>query len=815
MRHYCAGTALLLAATTGLGGQAVVNYQKPAPAILRVMEAPRPPRISVSPGREYLLLMDAVPNPDIADLAQPMLRIAGLRIDPTTFGRHATPRVKNLRLERIGDGTIVALALPASARHLTAPFWSPGGARFAFTNITRGGIELWIGEAATGRVHRIPGVRLNAVMGAPCTWMPGAAALLCKLVPSGRGPAPAAPEVPTGPTVAESDGHAVPAPTYEDLLKNPHDEDLFDYYATAQLARVNPRTGAVAAIGAPGIFAEAAPSPDGQHLLVSRLHRPYSYLVPDTQFPRAIEVWSRSGARERRLRDVPLQGALRRGRIDPGARGYAWQPMLPATLVYEVALDGGNPATKVPYRDQVRLLAAPFQGEGVDYLKAERRFSGLVWGSAGDLALVTDNDRRLGSRTFVFDPRQAAPTLRLAWQLAPQDRYRDPGTPVAAFGAALGGRVPTAGGRGSGGGIVLEDGHAIYLRGAGASPAGDHPFLDRFDTTTLKAQRLFQSPENDYDSVAELETPSASRLLIAHESTTDPPNLYERTRADPGLGRALTHYADPAPEVRRIRKQLITYKRPSDGVELSTMVYFPPDYQAGVKYPAIVWAYPAEFASARMAGEVAGSTHRFTIMTGYSELYLALDGYVVLDNMTMPILSKDHNVRDANDTYVQQLVEDATAGVNEAARLGFIDPDRVGVAGHSYGAFMVANLLAHSRLFKAGNAQSGAYNRSLTPFGFQNEERTFWDDPALYEQMSPFDYANQIKAPLLLMHGMADNNPGTFPIQSERMYAAVQGQGGTVRFVYLPEEAHGYLAQQTIEDVVWEMDTWFNKYVKK
>ena len=802
----------LAAISASLAGQAVVRYQQPTAAILKVMEAPRPPRASVSPTRDYLLLMDAVPNPDIADLAQPMLRIAGIRIDPATNGLHAAPRVKDFRIEHIADGAIRAIAFPPAITHATAPIWSPSGRSFIFTNVTPHGIQLWEGSVATATVRQVAGVRLNSVLGAPCQFLPGGNDLLCKLVPAGRGAAPKDSAVPTGPTVSESQGHSVPAPTYEDLLKNPHDEDLFDYYASSQLARVNLATDAAAPIGRPGIFAEDAPSPDGQHLLVARIHRPYSYLVPDSQFPRSYEVWSMAGRRERQLLDQPLGGTRRRGLIDPGPRGWAWAAMEPATVMYEVALDGGDPNRPARYRDRVMMLAPPYQGEGVEYLETEHRFAGIAWGSAGDLAMLRDNDRRTGTRTFFFDPKHPE-TRKLVWTVAPQDRYHDPGTPVAAFGKALRGRVEAGGGRG-GASIFLEDGASIYLRGTGASDSGDHPFLDRFNTQTLQSQRLFQSPAGRYETVADLLTPDASRLLVSSESNTDPPNYYLRSAGETGPGRALTQYADPVPEVRRIRKQLIRYKRPSDGLELSTMVYLPPDYREGVRYPAIVWAYPAEFGAASAASEVSGSTDRFTVMTGYSQLYLALDGYVVLDNMTMPILSKDGDVRHANDTYVQQLVEDATAGVNEAARLGFIDPNRVGVAGHSYGAFMVANLMAHSNLFKAGNAQSGAYNRTLTPFGFQNEERSYWDDPSLYYDMSPFGFANKIKAPILLIHGMADDNSGTFPIQSERMYAAIQGNGGTVRFVYLPYEAHGYLAQETIEDVVWEMDTWFNKYVK-
>ncbi|MGH9474047.1 MAG: prolyl oligopeptidase family serine peptidase [Terriglobales bacterium] len=813
--HRLAPAAAALIAGAGLASmlsaQAVVRYEQPSAAILKVMEAPRPPRALMSPQRDYLLLVDAVPNPDIAELAEPMLRIAGIRIDPASNGIHASARVRNLRLVRVSDGTVRPVALARALEHITAPVWAPDGRRFAFANITRHGIELWVGDTATARAHQVTGVQLNEVTGAAFAFAsPGE--LLCKLVPSRRRPAPAAPAVPIGPTVSESDGHALPAPTYEDLLKNPHQEDLFDFYATSQLAWVNLATGQVRPVGRPGIYAEARPSPDRQHILVARIHRPYSYLVPDNEFPRAWAIWSASGRQERALRDQPLEGGRRRGHIDPGPRGWTWAPLEPATLIYETALDGGNPSRPAPFRDQVWKLAPPFQGAGQAWFKTEWRFAGLQWGSAGDLALLRESDRRRGARTYFFAP--ASPDqMRLAWTLAPQDRYDDPGAALAAFGPAVAQHAASGGGRG-GSALIEEDHGAIYLQGAGSSNTGDHPFLDRLDTASLRKQRLFQSPAGSYDTVADLLTPDGARAVISHESVTDPPNLYVRDLSAAGPGRALTHYTDPAPEVRQIKKQLIRYQRPSDGVELSTMVYLPPDYQPGTRYPAIVWAYPSEFATAKAAGQVTGSADRFTILTGYSQLYLALDGYVVLDNMTMPILSKDDNVRDANDTYVQQLVEDAAAGVNAAAHLGFIDPNRVGVAGHSYGAFMVGNLLAHSTLFKAGNAQSGAYNRTLTPFGFQNEERTYWQDPQLYYAMSPFDFADKIKAPILLTHGMADSNSGTFPIQSERLYAAVQGLGGTIRFVYLPFEAHGYLAQQTIETVVAEMDNWFNKYVK-
>jgi dipeptidyl aminopeptidase/acylaminoacyl peptidase len=127
---------------------------------------------------------------------------------------------------------------------------------------------------------------------------------------------------------------------------------------------------------------------------------------------------------------------------------------------------------------------------------------------------------------------------------------------------------------------------------------------------------------------------------------------------------------------------------------------------------------------------------------------------------------------------------------------------------------MTANLLTHSRLFAAGIAESGAYNRTLTPFGFQNERRSYWEAPEIYNRMSPFMNADKVKDPMLLIHGMADNNSGTFPIQSESYYAALKGFGATVRLVLLPDESHGYAARESILHKHWEVLNWMNKYVR-
>jgi dipeptidyl aminopeptidase/acylaminoacyl peptidase len=272
----------------------------------------------------------------------------------------------------------------------------------------------------------------------------------------------------------------------------------------------------------------------------------------------------------------------------------------------------------------------------------------------------------------------------------------------------------------------------------------------------------------------------------------------------------LTHYKDPAPQLRSIKKELVTYKRP-DGVQLSFTLYLPPDYKPGERLPTIVWAYPLEFNDAGTAGQVVGSPNLFTTLNGNSILFMLTQGYAILDNATMPVVGDPETV---NNTYIEQIVASAKAAIDKAVDMGVTDRNRVGVGGHSYGAFMTANLLAHSDLFRAGVARSGAYNRTLTPFGFQSERRTLWQAPEMYARVSPFMYADKIKTPLLLIHGEADNNPGTFPVQSERMYQAIKGNGGTVRLVLLPLESHGYVARESVEHVLYEMISWFDRWVK-
>ncbi|MBI1747721.1 MAG: S9 family peptidase [Acidobacteria bacterium] len=799
------GFSILLTATTGLGQE---SYLKPPTAILDVLQAPATPRVTISPTKDYLLLVEGVRYPSIRDLAQPMLRLAGLRINPETNGPHHPPRLFAFTLKRISDGKETLIKHPADPYH-GFPTWSADGKRFAFTNTTPRGIELWIAETATGVARQIEGVQINgisfgygfgAITSNPFRWMPDNRTLLAQVIPAGRGKPPAGSTEPHGPKVQEGAGKPDPVRTFQDLLLNAHDENLFEYYATAQLALIDTENGRQTTIGKPGLFAKADPSPDGRHLLVARLHRPFSYLHPAGAFPKEVEVWDLQGRMIYRLVSLPLADQVPIDGVPTGPRNYHWKPTAPATLVWVEALDGGDPKQKVPHRDRLRMLASPFRNEPAELAKTEQRLSDLSWTDKDGTALLRDYDRdRRWSRIFLLDANAPASAMRLLRERSMRDRYNDPGMPITHL-------------LSSGHYAILQRGDWIFLSGAGASPEGDRPFLDRFNLKTLQAERLFRSDAKSYETVVALLDNDASRFITQYESPTEPPNYYVRNRTigDLSARAALTHFVDTTPQLRQIRKERVIYKR-DDGVPLSFTLFLPPGYQKGVRLPTVVWAYPLEFNDADTAGQISGSTQRYTTISGPSHLFFLMQGYAILDNAAMPVIGDPETV---NNTYLEQVVAGAKAAIDKAVALGVTDPERVGVGGHSYGAFMTANLLAHSNVFRAGIARSGSYNRTLTPFGFQSERRTLWEAPELYMKMSPFIHADKIKTPLLLIHGEADNNSGTFPLQSDRLYHAIRGNGGAVRYVTLPLEAHGYAARESIEHTLYEMLSWFDKHVK-
>ncbi len=794
---------LLLPAGLAIGDE---PYRKPPAEILRVLDAPAPPEAIVNPAGAQMLLVERILYPPVSDLAQPMLRLAGVRINPRNNGPHSALLFKSLTLQTLNGGTAIKIALPPGAE-ITSPEWSPDSKHFAFTNVTDTSVDLYVGDADTGRIHQIKGVRVNEALGAgggfggaqrfPVQWMPDSRTLLVETVRTDRGASPQEPPVQPGPHTQESTGKAGPAPTYEDLLKNAHDEDLFEYYATAQLAFIDSGSGKVTAYGKPAIFTTIEAAPNGQDVLIARLHRPFSYFHPYNAFAKEVEVWDRAGKLAYKVASLPDEERVPIGGVPTGPRDYHWIPTQAASLYWVEALDGGNPKETAPHRD--RIVIAKISGaasQPQELMKVEQRFNRIEFGESGTFSLVTDFDRKKRwVRTFSVDLEHPGAEPKLIWSRNNQDRYKDPGTPEMR--RLANGKL-----------AIRQDGDAIFLRSVGATPKGDRPFLNRFDLKTGDTKQLFRCDDTHYETVEAILDASGDKLLTRRESQTEPPNYFIRNGSSE---REVTRFTDPTPELRKLSKQLVTYKR-ADGVPLSFTLYLPPDYKPGTKLPTVLWAYPYEYNDAATASQVTGSTNRFTSITGASEIFYALHGYAVLDNAGMPVIGSDPTT--VNNTYLDQIVMDAKAAIDKAAEMGVTDPNRVGVGGHSYGAFMTANLLAHSNLFRAGVARSGAYNRTLTPFGFQTEERTLWQAPDVYIKMSPFMYADKIKAALLLIHGEADDNTGTYPIQSERMYAAVRGNGGIVRLVTLPYEAHGYRGRESIETTLFEMMSWFDRYLK-
>src|SRR5258706_6417842 len=589
-----------------------------------------------------------------------------------------------------------------------------------------------------------------------------------------------------------------------------HDEDLFDYYAASQLAFVDAATGAITPVGRQSQYESLEPAPDGQHLLVTSIHKPYSYVTTYDRFPREIEVWEaskRSRVIARHIASLPLADRVPINGVPIGPRDFSWRATEPATLIWAEALDGGDWNVKAPARDKILLLKAPFDLPPVEITRSEQRFLGFSWSEQPNIALLNEYDRNQHwRRTFVIivDDHQGKPSL--LWDLSTDEKYANPGNPVKRLLA-------------NGSWVLRQDGDWIYLAGVGSSPDGDRPFLDRLDLKTLKSERLFRSEKTSYEQFLSFTGSDERTFLTWRQSATDPPNAFVRTLQesfDAPTGEAafasttvaITHISDPTPVVREIKKRLVKYKR-EDGLDLSFMLYTPPGYSEGTRVPTILYAYPLDYADASKAGQVVGSQETFTRLRQYRLLLLAC--YAIIDNAAFPIVG---DPKKAYDTYLEQLISDARAAVNEAVRLGVSDPERMGVTGHSHGALMTANLVAHSDLFRAGVATSGSYNKTLTPFGFQNERRSVWEASDVYLKVSTFFFADKLKTPILIVHGADDANPGTPPLQASKFYEAIRGNGGTARLVMLPHEPHWYTAMESNEQVIYEMLRWFDKYEK-
>ena len=800
------------------GPAATTGYAQPPANILAVMRAPVPPVAVPSPTHDAVLMVSWQEFPSLARVAAPYLKLAGARVEPRNRAKHDTPGgygiapcAIGMELVRVADGRKTAVALPASAC-TDAPVWSADGKRFAFANVAAEAVELWVVDAASGAARRVPGARLNPMLGSELQWSADQKSLVVKLVPEGIGAPPPAPSVPSGPSIQESTAGGGESSTYEarDTLNNPHDEALFDHYASTQLAIVDATTLSIARVGAPGRYEDIDASPDGRWLLVTTIQRPYSYANTHERFPRTVAVWDvtdRARPAMHTIATLPLADRVPVQGVRTGPRDFSWRATEPATLIYAEALDGGDWNTSVPARDKVLMQKAPFTAAPVQIARTTQRYAGFLWGERPGTALLSEFDQnRRWFKTFLVDIDSAERAPRLVWDRSADEKYANPGRPVQ--------RQLASGKR-----VMRQDGDAILLAGVGSSPVGDRPFLDRFDLATRTSQRLFRSDRDAYERVIAVASADGRSFLTSRQSPTEPPNVFVRkvgaeqaaAAGEPMFASsavAVTHIPDPAPEVRAIKKRLVNYKR-ADGLDLSFTLYTPPGYVEGTRVPTILYAYPLDYADASKAGQVSGSQATFTRLRQYRLLLLA--GYAIIDNASFPVVG---DPKRAYDNYLDQLVADAKAAVDEAVRLGVADPERIGVTGHSHGALMAVNLIAHSNLFRAGVATSGSYNKTLTPFGFQSERRSVWAAPDVYVKASPFFVADKLKTPLLIVHGADDANPGTTPLQATKLYEAVRGNGGTTRLVMLPHEPHWYAARESNEQLVYEMVRWFDTYVK-
>ncbi len=780
------------------------TWQTPPEPIASMLDAPPLPVVAFSPKADWIVELGRTKLPAIIELAEPTAALAGLQINPETWEPAKAGYYHSLSIRRRDEKAARPVALPDDARIRNLQ-WSYCGGYLSFTlthvvPAAKTGLSLWVLDLEKEEVRSLTDPILNATSGGPIRWLPDNS-FICK-VRVDDGPPPSAPILPIGPIIEENLGRVAPARTYTNLLENPHDEVLLEYYLTSQLVHIT-LDGKQTPFTQPDMFRGVSISPNGEWVKVSVNHRPFSYQVPLSRFPRRTEILDRQGTSVYTVSELPLaeEIPIDFDSVRDGRRASGWRADKPATVYWVEALDGGDARKESEYRDAVYTLPAPFTEEPQLFWRSQARYSGLVWGN-GKTALAYEamyNTREMKMWKLTPDDSEVAPQLLETRNF--QDAYAHPGEPVTGQGE-FGWQT-----------LLLSEDGEMYLAGRGASPEGVYPFLDKFDLKTKEKERLWQAPKEGFSRVAKVLDAEASALLIRKQSKTEPGNYWLRSK-EQSEDVALTHFSDPLPWYRNIRKEIVRYNR-ADGLELSGTLYLPPnhDVEKDGPLPTLLWVYPEEHKSRETASQVTRAENTFTRPARSSAMFLLTQGYALLSGASMPIIGEGE--AEPNDTYLEQLIDSAEAAVDYLVGSGVSDRTRIAIGGHSYGAFTTANLLAHTDLFCAGIARSGAYNRSLTPFGFQGEQRNYWDATDTYSGMSPFTHADKINHPLLLIHGAADDNSGTYPMQTERLYEAIKGLGGTVRYVSLPYEEHGYRSQEAVGHVLWEMTQWLNTYVKR
>ena len=780
--------------------QAQTTYQKPPKSILDLVNAPSTPSVSFSKDGSWMLLLERADNPSIEDLSQPELRIAGLRINPATSGPSRGRGVENIKVKMTRDGEEKQITGLPSNPNMGDFSMSHDEKYLSFTQTEANGISLWVVDLSTFEAKKLTDAIVNDVYGNSILWTPENQ-LLVKAANPSRGSIPQKPAAPAGPIIQETTGDAAPSRTYQDLLADPYDEALFAYFMDSQIMLVD-LDGSKKPIGPSGMIKGMDLSPDGSYIMVDLIKKPFSYLVPASRFPYDVEIWSKDGKKVKTLAEIPLDENRPTGfdATVTGPRNISWRADKPSTLYWVEAQDGGDARVDTKERDVVFTLDAPFTAQKKKLASTPYRYAGIAW-SDDNFAIL--NERWSQSRKevrSVINPSDPSQPKKAIIERSSDNLYNDPGDPLF---------IENEFGRN----VLLRKGDLVFMTSPGGSPEGNMPFLSTFNTKTKEQEILWRSKAPYYERVVKVLDDNGTEFITLKESTDIQPNYWLVNTKKRMAPIQVTAFAHPYESLKGIQKQLVTYKR-NDGLNLSAVIYTPAGYDAAKDgpLPVLMWAYPREYKSKEVAAQVRGSKYAFTRLSWGSPIYWVTQGYAIMDQTEMPIVGEGD--KEPNDYFIEQLVANAEAAIDHIVELGIGDRDRIAVGGHSYGAFMTANLLSHTNLFAAGIARSGAYNRTLTPFGFQYEQRTYWEAPDVYFNMSPFSFAHKVETPILLIHGQADNNSGTFPIQSERYYNALKGHGATARLVFLPNESHGYAAEESILHTLWEMNTWLEKYVK-
>ena len=780
------------------------TYQKPEPLIDNLVKAGGFSQPVFNWQKTALIKAFFQEMPSIEYVARPQVKLGGARFSPLNYTSISNFYINRLVYFDIAKGKDKNIPFPKDTI-LREVQWAPNGKKVLISIETELEQQIWILHIPSLKKEKIAKISLNGVLKRTLEWLNDDEVLIGARTEKQKNPLSLKVNAPKGPIIQQAGGVVSQNRTFADLIKSPQDEQLFAEAIETQLVIYNARTKKSKKMGKPSMLNRVSVSPNGKLFIVETLKRPFSTVVPYALFGKKIEIWTRDGKVAHKIHEkgaaenLPIQG------VDVGPRSIQWFKSQPQTLVYAEALDKGDWAVQVEHRDELFLMPLPAKGKAKaqSFIKLKNRYAGISFFEDDTVIMVHDYERdRQWLTSFLMENQGKAWNSRVIFSLNTDDDYNNPGEPLTKR-DEHGERVIAIDKQGSE--------RFIYLTGAGASPEGERPFLRKMSLESFKTEEIYRSSATSYERCVGFFDDSYKTFLTSYESQTESPRYYIREFKNPNQKKLL--YADPNPYeiLSKIKKEVITYKR-ADGVLLSGVVYYPLNYKKGKKYPAIIHAYPLEYTDASTAGQVRGSQHRFSIPFREDMAYNALRGYVVLNDAQMPIIGHPET---KNDTFIEQLVSDAKAAVDTLDERGLIDRNRVGVIGHSYGAFMVSHLLTHSDLFATGIAKSGAYNRTLTPYGFQGERRPFWKAKETYLRMSPFMDVDKMKKPILLMHGMADNNAGTLTMQTERYFDALKGQGAQARLVMLPEESHGYSSIESVTHVLHEIFSWFDKYLKK